>query len=64
MLSADQYFGLLGQTGKNLPDNVEPTEENIASYEQGVDVRNKLASMSLEDAKNDDSLAGSIQFHH
>lgn len=63
MLSADQYFGLLGQTGKNLPDNVEPTEENIASYEQGVDVRNKLASMSLEDAKNDDSLAGSIQFH-
>lgn len=46
-----------------MPGNVEPTQENLEAYEQGIDVRNKLASMSLEDAKNDDSLAGSIQFH-
>jgi hypothetical protein len=63
MLAANSFFGLLGRTGRDLPGNIEPTEENLKAYEQGVDVRNKLASMSLEDAKNDDSTASSIIFH-
>ncbi len=63
MLAANSFFGLLGRTGRDLPGNIEPTQENLKAYEQGVDVRNKLASMSLEDAKNDDSTASSIIFH-
>ena len=57
------FFGLLGRTGRDLPGNIEPTQENLKAYEQGVDVRNNLSSMSLEDAKNDDSTASSIIFH-
>lgn len=63
MLAANDFFGLLGRTGRDLPGNVEPTQENLKAYEQGVDVRNNLSSMSLEDAKNDDSTASSIIFH-
>ena len=63
MLAANDFFGLLGRTGRDLPGNIEPTQENLKAYEQGVDVRNNLSSMSLEDAKNDDSTASSIIFH-
>ena len=62
MLAANDFFGLLGRTGRDLPGNIEPTQENLKAYEQGVDVRNNLSSMSLEDAKNDDSTASSIIF--
>ena len=37
MLAANDFFGLLGRTGRDLPGNIKPTQKNLESAYSAID---------------------------